>query len=160
MNPESTRLLRSLMFDTRVAALGTLQGGDPAVSMVPFAARVTAEGTQLVVHVSGLAAHTRNMAAHPAVSLLLMAPDDPALMPQALPRLTLQGQAQTLHPGDPGRAQAQALYLARFPDAADLFEFADFQLVQITVTEARLVAGFARAHTLGPDDLVRLLNVV
>jgi putative heme iron utilization protein len=158
MNPESTRLLRRLMWDTRVAALGTLQGGDPAVSMVPFATRVTPEGALIVVHVSSLAAHTQNMAAHPRVSLLLMVPDDPALMPQALPRLTLQGQAQTLRTNDPDHAPAQARYLARFPDAADLFGFADFQLVQITITEARLVAGFARAHTLPPDELIRLLT--
>jgi hypothetical protein len=84
-----------------------------------------------------------------------MAEDDPRQMAQALPRLTLQGQARIVDPGDDAYGSSRALYLARFADAADLFGFADFRLVVVAVHEARLVAGFARAYTLGPDDLRR-----
>jgi putative heme iron utilization protein len=153
MHPQSVDVLRLLLRERRVAALGTLQDGEPAVSAVPFAA--SDDACSIVIHVSNLAAHTRNLQAHPAVSLMVMAEDDPRQMAQALPRLTLQGQARIVDPGDDAYGPSRALYLAKFADAVDLFGFADFRLVVIAVDEARLVAGFARAYTLGPDDLRR-----
>ncbi|HEY8908532.1 MAG TPA: pyridoxamine 5'-phosphate oxidase family protein, partial [Rhodoferax sp.] len=66
--PRLTRALRELLSTRRVAALGTLddhQNAQPFVSMVPFALLST-EGC-LVIHVSGLAAHTRNLIAHSQV---------------------------------------------------------------------------------------------
>ena len=156
MNLESTQLLQVLLHQRRVAALGTLQDGEPAVSMVPFVS--SPDGGRLVIHVSGLAAHTRNLQASPAVSLMVMDDDRPEQMPQALPRVSLQGQARVVVVGDPGYTEAKAWYLAKFPDAADLFEFPDFRLVVVEVREARLVAGFARAHTLYPVDLARHLG--
>ena len=157
MNPESTQTLQTLLRTRRVAALGTLQEGEPAVSMVPFVA--SADARQFVIHVSGLAAHTRNLQRNPAMSLMVMADDDPVQMAQALPRLTVQGTARVLATGDVGHAVAKASYLAKFPDAADLFDFPDFNVVAVDVREARLVAGFARAHTLYPDDLQRLAGM-
>lgn len=63
------------MLATRpVAALATLHRGEPAVSMVPFV--LPAGRTDLVIHVSALATHTRDMQAHPQVSLLVMAEAD------------------------------------------------------------------------------------
>ena len=153
MHPQSVDVLRLLLRARRVAALGTLQDGEPAVSAVPFA--VSDDACSIVIHVSGLAAHTRNLQAHPAVSLLVMAEDDPRRMAQALPRLTLQGHARIVEAGSDDYRHCKALYLARFADAAELFDFADFRLVAVAVREARLVAGFARAYTLGPDDLKR-----
>jgi putative heme iron utilization protein len=142
MHPQSVEVLRLLLRERRVAALGTLQDGEPVVSAVPFAA--SDDACSIVIHVSSLAAHTRNLQAHPAVSLMVMAEDDPRQMAQALPRLTLQGQARIVDPGDDAYGSSRALYL-----------FADFRLVVVAVHEARLVAGFARAYTLGPDDLRR-----
>jgi putative heme iron utilization protein len=153
MHPQSVDILRLLLRERRVAALGTLQDGEPVVSAVPFAA--SDDAGSIVIHVSSLAAHTRNLQAHPAVSLMVMAEDDPRQMAQALPRLTLQGQARFVEAGSDDERRCKALYLAKFADAAELFGFADFRLVMIAVREARLVAGFARAHTLGPEDLKR-----
>ena len=67
--------LRALLQARRHAALGTLdaQGGGAFVSMVPFAIDTATQ--RLVLHVSGLAAHTANMAAEPRVSLLVTAAD-------------------------------------------------------------------------------------
>lgn len=154
MNPESTRMLQTLLHERRVAALGTLQDGEPSVSMVPFAS--SDDARRLIIHVSGLASHTRNLQASPAVSLMIMDHEDPVQMAQALGRVTVQGTARVLDTGDAGYSAARASYLARFPDAADLFEFPDFRLVAIDAREARLVAGFGRAHTLYPEDLTRL----
>jgi len=157
MNPESTRLLVQLLRQRRVAALATLQDGEPAASAVPFALADNARS--VVIHVSGLAAHTRQMQEHRRVALVVMAEDDGTQMAQALPRVSLQGVAQVVPPGSDEHTRARALYLARFPEAAELFEFPDFQLFSIDIVEARLVAGFARAHTLWPDDLQRHAGV-
>ena len=68
-----TRELRALLHTQRVAALGTLgDNGAPQVSMVPYA--IAPSCGCLVLHVSGLAAHTRNLQKAPAVSLLVMQP--------------------------------------------------------------------------------------
>ena len=37
MDPELAQKVRSLLADQRIASLGTLHGGEPYVSMVPFA---------------------------------------------------------------------------------------------------------------------------
>ena len=52
---------------------------------------------------------------------------------------------------------APKAYLARFPDAALTFELADFSIVALQPTSARLVAGFGRAHGLAGDALTRWL---
>jgi hypothetical protein len=69
--PRLSQALRTLFATQRVAALGTLgEDGRPFVSMVPFA--VEPASGQVVIHVSGLAAHTGNLQRHPQVSLLVM----------------------------------------------------------------------------------------
>jgi hypothetical protein len=59
---------------------------------------------------------------------------------------------------DPTHAALKAAYLEKFPEAVDLFQFADFSLVAIEPTSARFVAGFARAMTLPPDQLAEVLH--
>ncbi|MFN7806412.1 MAG: HugZ family protein [Planctomycetaceae bacterium] len=149
----SHALLKTLVTQVSNAALGTWDGETPFVSMTPFA--VAADGRSLFVHVSRLAAHTRHMLAHPAVSLLVMEPEAPGKMPQGLARVTIQGRARTLSPQDPAHAAAKNCYLTKFPSAAELFHFADFELVQIEVLSARLVGGFAQASSLSADTFAR-----
>jgi hypothetical protein len=79
-------------------------------------------------------------------------------MPQSLARVSLPGVATFVAPDHPDHAPLKATYLAKFPDAADLFTLGDFSIVAITPTSARLVAGFARAHTLPPTALVDALS--
>lgn len=147
-------VLRELLFGRGVAALATLHEGRPFASMVPFACAVHGGRLRLVAHVSELAAHTRDMRTEPEVCLLITAADSEGVPPQALPRLSLPGRAEFIPPDHPEHAVFKAAYLDKFPEAADLFSFADFSLVAIEPTSARLVAGFARATTLAPEALV------
>lgn len=157
--PEPHPLL-SLLRAQPVGALGTIQAGEPFVSMVPF---VLVPGqTVLAIHVSQLAQHTRHMLAHPAVSLMVVAPL--SSLPSGtsaleLPRLTLQCQAQPCGADAPGHAQARAAYLARFPESEDLFGFADFSLFTLVPQQARWVGGFAQARTLAQAELGQALSV-
>lgn len=148
--------LHRLLHTQRVAALGTLgPDGAPLVSMVPFA--IEPRACVLVVHVSALAAHTGNMVRNPAVSLLVMqseAPDQPV---HALPRVTVQGRAESLDKGGASWQAAREVYLARFPDAGPMMQLGDFRLVVVQPAQARHVAGFGAARTVEGDQLVRLL---
>jgi putative heme iron utilization protein len=158
LSPDLAALLRSLLRGRGVAALATLHEGRPFASMVPFAVATVAGDLRLVTHVSGLAAHTRDMRSVPDVCLLVTAPESADMPPQALPRVSISGLAEFVSADDPMHAALKATYLGKFPEAVDLFEFPDFSLVAIAPTSARFVAGFARAVTLPPDHLAAVLH--
>jgi len=156
-------VLRSLLMGRSVGALATLHDGRPFASMIPFAviprAATPAEAPgaattlRLVTHVSGLAAHTRDMLSHPEVCLLVTAPESPGVLPQALPRVSLSAVAEFIPADHPEHAALKDAYVAKFPEAADFFMLGDFSLVVLEPVSARLVAGFARAVTLDPAAL-------
>ncbi len=173
MSPElhlsrSDRDLQSLFSLRQVATLGTLdEAGLPSLSMVPFAVLIERSGdasgddpgeTALILHVSELAAHTRQMRREPRVALLVMAGDDAAETPQALPRVSLSAVATFLAPGSDRHARARAAYLARFPQSELMTQLPDFQFIALAPTAVRHVAGFGAARSVDPADLARVLG--
>jgi heme iron utilization protein len=157
--PRLTHALRELLNTRRVAALGTLDAGNPAqpfVSMVPFA-RLGAQAC-LVIHVSALAAHTRNLRANPRVSLLVMAADVDAEPVHALPRVTLDALAQLPQRDSPAWNDARSAYLSRFPEAEPMTELGDFSFVLLRPTGARQVAGFGAARSVDAAELAQVLG--
>lgn len=151
MDADTSSLLRRLLSERPVAALATLHRGEPASSMVPFVLPPAQAG--LLIHVSSLATHTRDMFDHPRVSLLVTAETGAKWSPLALPRVSLQADARALERGGPEYDDARAHYLGRFPDAAQMFELGDFALIALRPVSARLVAGFGRAYSLVGDAL-------
>ena len=164
MDPDLSKRLRDLITRQEVAALGTLHDGAPFVSMVPYA--LLPEGAGFVIHVSSLAAHTKDMVASPAVSLMVMAQPSPEVPPQALARVTIQGQAVRISPAPLGvghneapiHEMAKRLYLERFPQSAQTFELGDFALFAIRPRQARFVGGFAQAKTVTAESLAEALR--
>ena len=105
--------VQSLLQTTRVGMLATLGETLPLASAVPF---VALDGwTDLLLHLSTLAAHTQNLLRDPRMSILLMEPDDAQKNPLALRRLSLQGAACRLDPNSPTYAALARRYLDRFP---------------------------------------------
>jgi len=155
MNANQAQALRDLLERQEVAALGTLHKGEPFVSMVPYA--LAPAGGGFVVHVSRLATHTRDMELHPGVSLLVMDERAPEAPPQALPRITVQGEARPCPPDAPLYAAAREAYLARFPSSQEMFGFADFSLFVIVPRALRVVGGFAQAWSLTAADYARIM---
>ena len=155
MSPEHAAKLRALVHGRTAAALGTLHAGAPAVSMVPFA--LLADGSAFVVHVSGLAAHTKDMRADPRVSLLVMQAEGEGTEAQALARVSVQGEARECVAGTPEAEAARAAYLARFPGAEPLTGFGDFAFFAIRPVQARFVAGFAQAMSATGETLSAVL---
>ena len=155
--PRLTRDLRTLLNTQRIAALGTLGAdGMPFVSMVPFA--LEPDSACVVIHVSGLAPHTRNLQQSPKVSLLVMQAEEAGEPVHALPRVTLIGQAEVLVRDSAAWTAARAAYLERFSDVEPMTQLGDFMFVAIHLTEARQVAGFGAARSLDAETLASVLR--
>lgn len=146
------RALRELLVQRRVASLATvLPDGTPFVSMVPFA--IEPQLGVLVLHVSGLAAHTDNMARQPLTAVLVTAAEVDGEPVHALPRVTLHTRAETLPAGHPDWTRCRTAYLARFPEAEPMTDLPDFRFVALNVLAARQVAGFGAARSVDADEL-------
>lgn len=155
--PRLSLALRQMLNTQRVASLGTLNAdGGPFVSMVPFAIEPTS--ACLVIHVSLLAPHTRNLLTNPAVSLMVMQPEVAGAPVHALPRVSMDGTAARLKPDSPSWQAARDVYLTRFPDAEPMTHLGDFSFVAIYPTAARQVAGFGTARPLEAEDLASVLR--
>ena len=156
MKPDLAATLRALLHEQQTAALATLHKGEPALSMVPYA--LLPEGRGFVIHVSRLAAHTADMLANPAVSLLVVAPAGSASSPQELPRASVQGWARPLPPESVECSNATALYVARFPSSEQTFAFSDFALFTIEPRSLRFVGGFARATSILASEFASIMR--
>jgi len=155
--PRLTIALCSLLNTQRVAALGTLgEDGRAFVSMVPFA--LDSDFAAVVIHVSALAAHARNLQIQPQVSLMVMQAEVAAEPVHALPRVTLEGEATVLVPNSPQWASARGAYLARFPDVEFMTQLGDFRFVAIQVSGARQIAGFGAARSIDADEIAKVLR--
>jgi heme iron utilization protein len=156
LNTTQGEALRNILTSQPVGGLGTLHDGEPFVSMVPIA--LMSGGRGFVIHVSGLAAHTKDMLQHPKVSLLVMATQSPDVPPQALPRVTVQCESRLLDERDPAHAPARKAYLDRFPESEMTMALGDFSLFVLTPLALRLVGGFAQAANLTPINMEQALN--
>lgn len=156
MKNDAAARASELVRRTRVAALATVHDGGPGVAFVPYAVAPAAEG--LLVLVSALSAHTRDLFADPHVALLIAEADHGRGPPHALARVSLQAKATAIARDAPAYAPARAAYATRFPDMAMLFDLGDFTLFLLVPTAVRVVTGFAQARTLRAETLLRALG--
>jgi len=138
---EVARLVQS----QRWAAVATINDGAPLASMVAYATEPGLAG--LLLFLSQLSAHTRNLLGSNVASIAITAPDAGQGDPQLLPRVSLQGTITPIPRDSPGFAPAASRYVERFPDAAMRFQLGDFVMFRFVPDEARYVGGFARATT-------------
>ncbi len=151
MKPLDSSRLAQLLRSQRWACLGTQSSDGPYVSWVGFVAEDDFSG--LIVHLSQLAKHTRNLVADPNISLALSEQDNGQGNPQELARLTLQGKVAAVSPAGADYEQLKALYLSRLPDAEMMFQFSDFSLYRFEPESGRYVDGFASSHALNAEKL-------
>lgn len=139
----ATRLLRS----ARAGVLSTLSvqyGGWPFGSVVPYA---LAHDGKIVLVLSDLAEHTRNLRADPRASLFVQDPEA-AGNPQAGARVCVMGRVNALQ--DQAREDARECYLARFPEGAGYLDKLDFRVYALVPEYLRLVGGFGNIAWLQP----------
>ena len=145
---DSAALARRLIRGCEIAALASVgaEDGAPYASLALLACDHDASPLLLL---SGLAEHSRNIAADSRVSLLA---DGTGGLESRLagPRLSLQGRAERTD-----LARHCARFLARHPDSAVYADFADFAFHRVVVERAHLVAGFGRIERI---DAARLLQ--
>src|SRR5512133_602191 len=158
MDPNTEAALHALLTGPLVASLGTLHEGAPFVSMVPVVP--APDGSGHLIHVSRLAQHTRDLQADSPVSLMLMAPLEKGQDPLALPRVTLQGEAEEIPRDSDPHETAAAAYLARFPQAELTLGLGDFSFFLLRPTAGRLVLGFGRALSLDAAQIRSSLSKV
>jgi len=151
-NPTEAREAARLILAVRWAALATTGDRGPLASMVSYAPEPGLQG--LLMFLSRLARHTRNLATGPSGSLAISMPDRPDVIdPQTLPRLSVQGPVESIERTDPAFAEAWRIYVERLPTAAPRLQVGDFTLFRLIPEEARYVGGFAAARTIRGDAL-------
>ena len=138
---QARRLLRAAAF----ATLATADEGQPFASLATPA--VAPDGAILLL-LSDLSEHTRQLRRDGRCSLLALGtPDGPN--PQTIPRVTITGRA-VLHPDEAARTR----WVWHHPHAAFYAGFGDFNIWRLQPDAGLLVAGFGRAARLRAHDLV------
>lgn len=142
-------LARRLIHQARHASLGTIdpETGIPLVTRI--ALQVDTDGAPVAL-LSGLAAHSRALAADPRAGLMLTddTADKGAAMAQA--RLSILGRAlpATAYP------DRRARWLDRDPKALIYIDLPDFRFWRIQPQSGLLNAGFGRAYRLQAADML------
>ncbi len=132
---EARRLLRSHHYGA-LCTLSKKLDGYPFGSITPYL--VDHDGS-LLIYISALAEHTRNIENDPRVSLITHNQRDPAIQMQG--RVTVTGNAHWLI----DQQQPAARYLRHFPEAADLM-LLDFAFYRIEPVAIRYIGGVGRIH--------------
>ena len=143
-NEEVRAAWLKLAEEVRTGVLLTLRNGRPFGSHVPYV--FGEHWTYAYIHVSRLALHTDHLLRDSRVGLFVSEPDLPGKNPLSLRRMNLQGEAALLNVTAPDYAKMKARYLARFPQSAMMFGFADFSLWELRLQDAHLVLGFGQAY--------------
>jgi heme iron utilization protein len=146
MNDADRDAIRALIQTHRQAALAVTWEGSPLAAMTAYAEEPGLRG--FLILLSGLSAHKRALLIDPACSLLICEPDDGSGDVMTRQRIALQGRAAVIARDATDYSAARAIYLAKLPDAEMLFGLGDFDLLRITPSSARFVAGFGRALTI------------
>jgi hypothetical protein len=150
MGPEDRALLRSLLVDERLLAVGLVAGAEPVVGLLPFA--VADDFSAVYVQASQLARHTRGLIPGARFSAVIHRPDGPDTDPLRVPRVILEGVVDPLSPDRPEREPATRTFVQRFPSAAMTLALADFSLYRLEIEGGRVVAGFGSALSLSPAE--------
>ncbi|HEY4696612.1 MAG TPA: DUF2470 domain-containing protein [Gallionella sp.] len=130
----------------RYGVLSTLSkkfDGYPFGSITPYLA--DHDGSLLIL-ISTLAEHTKNILHDPRVSLITHDQRDPHIQTQG--RVTVVGNAAP----EPGREQAGLRYLRYFPEAQTYFAMHDFSFYRIRPVAIRYIGGFGRIHWVDMEN--------
>ncbi len=134
--------------DAALATHSSSLPGFPFASSIPF---IVDEHQRPVFLISGLAEHTRNLAANSRASLMIAKP----LGEGEVARISLVGE---VHPigRDPGLV---ARYLRYHPHAERFLQLGDFRLHRLDPIRVMTIGGFARASWLEGERLLEAPSI-
>lgn len=153
---EEKHHLMHLISSQRWAALATLSEDGPCASMAAYVPESGFGG--FLLHLSRLAAHTRNLLQDARASLVITETDTGEGDPQTLARVSIQCRVTVLSRDSEEFSAARAIYIHRLPASELLFGFSDFVLFRLEPAEVRYIGGFARAYTLSGEQLQKIDN--
>jgi hypothetical protein len=142
----TAREARQMLRAHRYGALCTLSakfGGYPFGSITPYL--VDHDGSLLIL-ISTLAEHTKNIRHDSRVSLITHNQNDPHI--QAQGRVTVVGIANPVV----GREQTGKRYLRYFPEARTYFAMHDFSFYRIVPQALRYIGGFGNIHWITAEN--------
>lgn len=148
MNFREQQLMAELIHGRRWAALATQGPEGPEASWVAYVPEADFGG--FLLHLSTLAAHTRNLLADPRAGLGISEPERDGEDPQTLARVMIQGRVAMLPKDSPDYQEMARRYQKQLPTSTPRFDFGDFLLLRLIPIRIRFIGGFARAYTL--DD--------
>ena len=142
----SSREARQMLRAHGYGALSTLSrkfDGHPFGSITPYL--VNHDGSLLIL-ISTLAEHTKNIQHDPRVSLITHDQNNPHIQTQG--RVTVIGTAQIIA----DKEQTGARYLRYFPEAENYFAMHDFSFYRITPLALRYIGGFGKIHWIDAQN--------
>lgn len=136
---EEARTLAEVSTTGTLSTLAIEPAGHPFGSVAPFA---VADDGNLLLCLSSLAEHSRNLAADDRCSVLVTEPagDDGRM---AAGRVTVLGRARRLERGTPDDEAARERWLSVHPDG-QYAHFGDFSMWVLDVSHIRWIGGFGR----------------
>lgn len=142
----TAREARFLLRAHRYGALSTLSKkfeGHPFGSITPYL--VDHDGSLLIL-ISTLAEHTKNIQHDPRVSLITHNQENSHIQTQG--RVTVMGSAIL----ENDRTGASLRYLKYFPEAASYFSMHDFSFYRIVPQNIRYIGGFGNIHWVQAEN--------
>ncbi|MBI5430764.1 MAG: DUF2470 domain-containing protein [Nitrosomonadales bacterium] len=130
----------------RYGVLSTLSkkfDGYPFGSITPYLAD---QDGSLLILISTIAEHTKNILHDPRVSLITHDQRDQHIQTQG--RVTVVGNAEQ----EPDRERAGSRYLRYFPEAQAYFAMHDFSFYRIRPLAIRYIGGFGRIHWVDKEN--------
>ena len=123
----------------------TSMPGYPFGSIVPFVITHTGE---VIIYISDIALHTRNIKADSKVSLTVFDPSEDDS--QANGRVTIMGDASQLT-DEAAISSCSEQYFQLFPHARAYQQTHDFHFYKISVARVRFIGGFGKIHWINPE---------
>ncbi|MFZ5522632.1 MAG: HugZ family protein [Pseudomonadota bacterium] len=142
----NAREARLMLRAHRYGVLSTISkkfDGYPFGSITPYL--VDHDGSLLIL-ISTLAEHTKNILHDPRVSMITHDQRDPHIQTQG--RVTVLGKAEP----EADRERAGQRYLRYFPEAGSYFAMHDFSFYRIRPMAIRYIGGFGRIHWVDMEN--------
>ncbi|MFZ5502131.1 MAG: HugZ family protein [Pseudomonadota bacterium] len=137
---------RQMLRAHRYGALSTLSkkfDGHPFGSITPY---LTDHDGSLLILISTIAEHTKNIQNDPRVSLITHNQQDAQIQTQG--RVTALGKAQPVA----DKEESSRRYLRYFPEAAAYFAMHDFSFYRIRPDAIRYIGGFGQIHWITAES--------
>jgi putative heme iron utilization protein len=146
MNHALAREARQMLRAHRYGALCTLSkkfDGHPFGSITPY---LVDHNGSLLILISTLAEHTKNIQQDPRVSLITHNQETPDI--QAQGRITVVGTAQLVT----DKETIGTRYIRYFPEAQSYLDMHDFSFYRIVPLSLRYIGGFGKIHWIKAEN--------